>query len=103
MKNVTEQIYKSIGKSEISLLVLPDRSKAVDYTVNHDLQLNKLVQLTASGLKVIGVKANIQQKKIKSCPSQSPIYMEYRRDKYLVQSSSTLLSMTFLKLIYYQK
>ena len=34
--NVTEQIYKSIEKSEISLLVRFDLSKAFD-SVNHDL------------------------------------------------------------------
>ena len=42
--NVTEQIYKSIDKGKISLLVLLDLSKAFD-SVNHDLLLNKLVQL----------------------------------------------------------
>ena len=42
--NVTEQIYKSIDKGKISLLVLLDLSKAFD-NVNHDLLLNKLRQL----------------------------------------------------------
>ena len=44
--NVTEQIYKSIDKDKISLLkiVLPDLSKEFD-SLNHDLLLNKLVQL----------------------------------------------------------
>ena len=42
--NVTEQIYKSIDKGKISLLVLLDLFKAFD-SVNHDLLLNKLVQL----------------------------------------------------------
>ena len=42
--NVTEQIYKSIDKDKISLLVLLDLSKAFD-SVNHDLLLNKVVQL----------------------------------------------------------
>ena len=42
--NDTEQIYKSIDKGKISLLVLLDLSKAFD-SVNHDLLLNKLLQL----------------------------------------------------------
>ena len=42
--NVTEQIYKSIDKGKISLLVLLGFSKAFD-SVNHDLLLNKLRQL----------------------------------------------------------
>ena len=42
--NVTEQIYKSIDKGKISLLVLLDLSKAFG-SVNHDMLLNKLVQL----------------------------------------------------------
>ena len=44
MVNVIEQIYKSIDKGKISLLVLLDFSKAFD-SVNLDLLLNKLVQL----------------------------------------------------------
>ena len=40
--NVTEQIYKSIDKGKISLLVFLGLSKAFD-SVNHDLLLNKLV------------------------------------------------------------
>ena len=40
--NVMEQIYKSIDKGKISLLVLLDLSKAF-YSVNHDLLLNKQV------------------------------------------------------------
>ena len=46
--NVTEQIYKSIDKGKISLLVLLDLSKAFD-SVNHYLLLNKLVQLKIDG------------------------------------------------------
>ena len=42
--NVSEQIYKSIDKGKISLLFLLDLSKAFG-SVNHDLFLNKLVQL----------------------------------------------------------
>ena len=42
--NVTEQIYNYIDKGKISLLILLDLSKAFD-SVNHDLLLNKLVQL----------------------------------------------------------
>ena len=42
--NVEEQIYKSIDKGKISLLVLLIRSKAFD-NVNNDLLLNQLYQL----------------------------------------------------------
>ena len=42
--NVTQQIYKSIDKGKISLIVLLDLSKAFD-SVIHDLLLNKLVKL----------------------------------------------------------
>ena len=42
--NVTQQIYKSIDKGKISLLVLLDLSKAFD-SVNHDLLLNELGKL----------------------------------------------------------
>ena len=44
MVNVTEQVCKSIDKGKISLLVLLDLSKAFD-SVNHDLLLNKPIQL----------------------------------------------------------
>ena len=47
--NVTEQIYKYIDKGKISLLVLLDLSKAFD-SVNHDLLLNKLVQLNVDSM-----------------------------------------------------
>ena len=42
--DVMEQIYKSIDKGKISLLVILYLSKVFD-SVNHDLLLNKLVQL----------------------------------------------------------
>ena len=77
--NVAEQIYKSIDKSEFSLLVLLDRSKAFD-SANHDFLLNKLVQIN------IGSTSNL-----------------YGVPQGLVQSSLTFLSMTFLKLVHYQK
>ena len=41
---MSEQIYKSIDKGKISLLVLLDLSKAFD-GVNHDFLQNKLIQL----------------------------------------------------------
>ena len=44
LANVTQQIYKSTDKGKISLLVLLGPSKVFD-SVNHDLLLNKLVQL----------------------------------------------------------
>ena len=47
--NITEQIYKSIDKGKISLLVLLDLSKPFD-SVNHDLLLNKLVQLNIDSM-----------------------------------------------------
>ena len=42
--NVTEQIYKSIDKSGISLLAHLDLFKSFD-SANHDMLLNKLVQI----------------------------------------------------------
>ena len=42
--NVTEQVNKSIAKGKISLLVLLNLSEAFD-SLNHNLVLNKLVQL----------------------------------------------------------
>ena len=47
--NVMEQIYKSIDKGNISLFVHLDLSKAFD-SVNHDLLLNKLVQLNIESM-----------------------------------------------------
>ena len=47
--NVTEQIYKSTDKGKISLHVLLDPSKAFDI-VNHDLLLNKFVQLNIDSM-----------------------------------------------------
>ena len=43
--NITEQICISMDESEVSILVLIDRFKAVD-RVNHDLLLHNLVQLS---------------------------------------------------------
>ena len=42
--NITEQIYKSVDESEVSLLVLLDISIAFD-SVNQELLLHKFVQL----------------------------------------------------------
>ena len=105
-----EQIYKSIDKSKITLLVLLDLSKAFD-SVNHDLLLNKLDQLNIDSTWFVSylhdgthsVKADKSCKNRKSRPKHSPIFMEYPRDQYLGKSYLTFLSMTFLKLINYQK
>ena len=56
--NVTEQIYQSIDKGKISLIVLLDLSKAFD-CVNHDLLLNNLVQLNVDN-QVICMTGHIQ-------------------------------------------
>ena len=104
--NVTKQIYKSIDKGKISLHVLLDLSnyKAFD-SVNHDLLLNKLVQLNidstwfASYLHYRTHSVNIDKITFEA---QSNLY-GVPQVKYLVQSSLTFLSMTSLKLIHYQK
>ena len=93
------QIY--IDKGKISLLVLLDLSQAFFYSVNHDLLLNKLVQLNIDSTWFASylhdrTHANIAWQ-------GTPIYMEYPKNQYLVKSSLTFLSMTFLKLINYQK
>ena len=98
-----EQIYQSIDKGKISLLVFLDLSKAYD-SVNHYLLLNKLVQLNLDSTCFESYLHNrTHSVKIGKIMKQSPIYMEYLRDQYLVQSSLTFFSMTFLKLINYQK
>ena len=102
--NVTEQIYESIDKGKISLLVLLDLSKAFD-SANNDLLLNKLVQLNIGSTWFASYlhdrTHSVKIDKIMS--TQSPIYMEYPRNQYLAQSSLTFLSMTLLNLINYHK
>ena len=83
--NVTEQIYKSIDKGNISLLVLLELSKAFD-SVNHDLLVNKLAQLNIDSTWFSNyLRDRTHSVKIdKIMSEQSPIYMEFPRDKYLV-------------------
>ena len=101
---MTEQIYKSIDKGKISLIDLFDLSKAFD-SANHDLLLNKLGQLNIDSTWLASyLHGRTHSVKIDKIMSEAKSNLnEYPRDQYLVQSSLTFLSMTFLKLINYQK
>ena len=74
--NVTEQIYKSIDKGKITLLVLLYLSKAF-VSVNHDLLLNELGKLNIDSTWFASYlhDRTHSEKKIKSGQKQSLIYM----------------------------
>ena len=105
LRNVTEQIYKSIDKGKISFLVLLDLYKAFG-GVNHDLLLNKLVQLNIDSTWF----ASYLHDRTHSVKIDK-IISEAKSNLCRVQQGSILgpilfniyLSMTFLKLIDYQK
>ena len=101
-----EQIYKSIDKGKISLIVLLDLSKAFN-SVNHDLLLNKLFQLNTDNTWFASYLQDITHSvKIDKIMSKAKYNLygvvEYPKDQYLVQSSLTFFSMTFPKLIHYR-
>ena len=75
----------NLDKGKIFPLVLLDLSKAFD-SVNHDLLLNKLVQLNidSTWFSCYLHDKTHSVKYIKTCPKQSPIYKEYPKDQYLV-------------------
>ena len=82
-------------------LVLIDLSKAFDI-VNHDLLLNKLFQLNINNTWFASYLHD-RTNSVKIDKIMSEAQSKYPRAQYLIQSTLTFLSMTFLKLIYYQK
>ena len=104
---VTEHIYKSTDKGNISLHVLLDPSKAFDI-VNHDLLLNKLVQLLQLNIDSMWFASYLHNR---THPVKiDKIMSEAKSNLYGIPQGSILgpilfdfLSMTFLQLIHYQK
>ena len=98
-----EQINKFIDKGKISLLVLLDLTKAFD-SVNHDLLLNKLVQLNIDSTWFASyLHDRTHSVKIDKIMSEEKSKYGVPQGQYLVQFSLTFLPMTLLKLTHYQK
>ena len=99
--NVTEQIYKSTDNGKISLLVLLDLSKAFD-SVNHDLLLNKLVQLNIDSKWFVSyLYDRTHSVKIDKITSEAQSNL-YEVPQGSILGPILFLAMTFLKLIQYQ-